>query len=134
MNRENAHLYLPLVQALKEGHTIQFSYSPSNQGAQWFDRPDVQFDAPPEYYRVKPKTIRIGDYDVPEPLRVQPKYGDNYFAAWPTAVDHCNEYRWANDQTDERLFVRGLCHATKEAAVLHAKALLSLTQTPTTQS
>jgi hypothetical protein len=49
MTKENAEEFLPIVQALAEGKTIQFG------GLQdWSDIRDVLFDSEPEYYRIKP--------------------------------------------------------------------------------
>ena len=54
MNRDNAHLYAPLVQALAAGQTIQ-----ANRGTveepRWEDLPEwVLFTCEPHLYRVKP--------------------------------------------------------------------------------
>lgn len=51
MNQQNAHEYLPLVQALADGKTIQF-----NDGGDWVDVAElntVPYD--PDEYRIKPK-------------------------------------------------------------------------------
>lgn len=77
-------------------------------------------------YRRKPRTIRIGKFDVPEPMRVAPNPGDVYWVADP-ATENVYLQRWDDDVTDNRRFSRGLCHATREAAELHARALISLT-------
>jgi len=53
MNKENAHLYLPLVQALAEGKTIQIKFDD-----EWDDRPntwDFSWTYPPDRYRIKPE-------------------------------------------------------------------------------
>jgi hypothetical protein len=50
MNKQNAHQYLPLVQALSEGKTIQRSISD-----QWIDGENFDFSFPPESYRIKPE-------------------------------------------------------------------------------
>jgi len=60
MNTQNAKDYLPLVQALAEGKTIQFFYeedrwSESTTGIGWKDRADVDFTYSAKYYRVKPE-------------------------------------------------------------------------------
>ena len=52
MNKENAHLFLPLVQALAEGKTIQ---NISTNRAEWVDMDNLKFDGNPEDYRVKPE-------------------------------------------------------------------------------
>ena len=54
MDKTNAHLYLPLVQALADGKTIQLKNSLEN----WCDISGFDFSLPPESYRIKPETIR----------------------------------------------------------------------------
>lgn len=54
MNKDNAHLYLPLIQALAEGKTIQV-YIPYNKT--WVDKDNLKFDASPDQYRIKPESI-----------------------------------------------------------------------------
>lgn len=51
MNKDNAHLYLPHVQALADGE-LQYL----GQG-DWYDwgTPECSFSFPPEHYRRKPK-------------------------------------------------------------------------------
>lgn len=87
-------------------------------------------------YRLKPKTITINGYEVPEPLRVAPEeetivyipslatkdWGDA--PAYNTdsfTISHPIPYRF------KVLLMEGICHLTQEAAELHAKALLSFT-------
>ena len=50
MNRDNAHLYLPLVQALAEGKTIQIK---ENRG--WRDIGEAVLTCDPSRYRIKPE-------------------------------------------------------------------------------
>lgn len=79
--------------------------------------------------RLQPRTIRIGEYDVPEPIRKAPKYGVGY---WATSILD-SEFRkyaiWEGDDDDCKALNRGLIHATAEAAALHGKVLASLTST-----
>lgn len=78
-------------------------------------------------YRRKPRTIRIGEFDVPEPLREAPAMESTYWAIDFFAKDSfVVDYQWDNDSTDQRMLRAGVCHATREAAELHAKALISL--------
>lgn len=80
-------------------------------------------------YRRKPKTIRIGEFDVPEPLRVAPAIGIQYFVSSITHPNAYTNYQWAGDDQDIEWLESGLCHSTPENAALHAKALISLTST-----
>jgi hypothetical protein len=81
-------------------------------------------------YRRKPKTIRIGNYDVPEPLRVAPEKGTLVFTPdFHTDKGILPIYYGDNKRTHSSLLTRGMLHLTKEAAELHAKAVLSFTTT-----
>jgi len=75
-------------------------------------------------YRIKPRTIRIGEIDVPEPVRVALNVGETYYIVQVSAETISMEFTWASDSVDNRLLSRGLIHLTREAAELHAKALI----------
>jgi hypothetical protein len=81
-------------------------------------------------YRRKPRTIRIGEFDVPEPMRKAPMYDSDYFFPATLNGSLYDTTSWDGYSTDERRLLNGVCHATKEAAILHAIALISLTCTP----
>jgi hypothetical protein len=83
---------------------------------------------PTMQYRRKPRAININGYEVPEPMREAPEKGAYYYAAATTATDF-DPIEWFNDYCDKGWLSIGICHATKEAAIAHAKALLSFTQT-----
>jgi hypothetical protein len=51
MNKKNAHKFLPLVQALADGKTIQH-IGPDDK---WHDCNPCYFNIPPEDYRIKPE-------------------------------------------------------------------------------
>jgi hypothetical protein len=57
MNKENAHEFLPLVQALADGKTIQMRDVVSEEITLWYDLDpsDIYFRADPEEYRTKPE-------------------------------------------------------------------------------
>lgn len=66
MTKENAHLYLPLVQALAEGKTIQLHVN--SNPPEWIDDTNgFSFVNPPEKYRIKPEPVMVplGPEDVP---------------------------------------------------------------------
>ena len=50
MTKETAKEYLPLVQALAEGKTIQCDTS-----GEWLDLGRVEFTGSPDHYRIKPE-------------------------------------------------------------------------------
>ncbi|MDO4708234.1 MAG: hypothetical protein Q4B94_00155 [Pseudomonadota bacterium] len=85
-------------------------------------------------YRRKPRTININGYSVPEPVRRPLKDGDKYYVPALFEAVLADYYYWGDaidgDEVDRRLLERGLVHMTAEAAVVHAKALLSFTAEP----
>lgn len=81
-------------------------------------------------YRRKPKTIRIGTIDVPEPLRAVPSPGTVMHVVNLSASTGSSHITWEVGEyaVQDRLLARGLLHTTREAAEQHAKALLSFTE------
>jgi hypothetical protein len=77
-------------------------------------------------YRKRIKTIRIGQYDVPEPLRVKPVIGTTYYYVSLKESNGVANYQWDNDEADNILLLNGAIHLTLDAAELHGKALMSL--------
>lgn len=55
MNKENAKEYLPLVQALAEGKTIQVRITRSPE--EWVDERNPSLELDPSYYRIKPSFV-----------------------------------------------------------------------------
>ena len=81
----------------------------------------------PSRYRIKPKTIRIGAFDVPEPMRVAPSHGDAY---WEVSTDGVSRDTWRSDFAQISAFHKGLLQSTREGAEAAYVALLSLTKAP----
>lgn len=113
---------LPIVEAAANGTGIEFK-----QAGVWYEK--IHNDLCCDYeYRIKPKTVRIGEYDVPEPMREMPALGTTYYVANTVTPSSPREYAWVCDVADIDWFNFGITHSTRDAAVLHAKALLSLTE------
>lgn len=79
-------------------------------------------------YRFKPRTIRIGDMEAPEPMRVAPIGGEVYWVVDLMDQELCTELAWNGADPERRWLSIGVCHATKKAAIQHAKALIALTE------
>ncbi|MBD2791726.1 hypothetical protein [Xenorhabdus szentirmaii] len=78
-------------------------------------------------YRLKPHTIKIGNYDVPEPVRKPLKRAQKYFVVATSRFFPAEAGIWDGAKIHMIYLERGLIHLTREAAELHAKALISLT-------
>jgi hypothetical protein len=78
-------------------------------------------------WKIKPRTININGYEVPEPMRVKPNSGDKFYAVYLSAgTVEC--FTFDDSMTCNRWFNQGLAHKTREAAELHLEALLSFTK------
>jgi hypothetical protein len=77
---------------------------------------------------MSPIVAQISSFDVPEPLRTEPKHGAIYFAASPLFEGGFAEYEWEGDTFDRRQLENGMAHASAENAAIHSKALISLTK------
>jgi hypothetical protein len=79
-------------------------------------------------YRRKPRTININGFEVPEPVREPLKDGQEYYDVSIGSADNVVKYTWRGESWDFHTMDKGIVHLTKEAAMLHAEALLSFTQ------
>ena len=118
--KDNLHV----IEASANGEVVQIKPTGCEQ---WVDidypcfRGDLAYE-----YRVKPRTIKIGDFDVPEPMRTDIGIGNKYFTPSLASASAIG-CKWLGDGRDYELLRNGLCHDTCEAAEVHAKALIALT-------
>lgn len=82
--------------------------------------------------RIKPKVININGIEVPEPMREMPPEGTSVY--WPGFGPDSGDTHTESADVGcypamlPYLLRKGLLHLTKEAATIHAKALLSFTR------
>ena len=76
--------------------------------------------------RRKPQYIMVNGFKVPKPLEVEPERGYDYYGPSFDCNDFHESYSWNCDSVDSRMFKRKVIHATKEAAIAHAKAMLGI--------
>ena len=80
-------------------------------------------------YRLKPKTIKIGNIEVPEPMRVAPPPNAAFWV--PQLVEGVPTIYsgvWYGDTDSLAQLENGFCHSTRDAALAHAKALVKVTK------
>ena len=112
---------LPIVQAAANGAAIEFK-----QDGVWYEK--VHNDLCYDYeYRIRPNTIRIGEYDVPEPLRDRPMNGESVYLVCTDRTMPV-KLQWYPNEYSLHLLDSGLLHMECACATLHLKALLSLTK------
>ena len=123
---------MPFVVASSNGEVVQAS---CDNGHTWFDMdecdtsdPALQFDFGDYDYRIKPRTIKIGDFDVPDPMRNEPDPWCEYFVVEILGDIPALRQTWNGLDYEKRWLSRGLCHKSKESAIAHAEAIISLTR------
>ncbi|MDE9588220.1 hypothetical protein [Xenorhabdus bovienii] len=81
-------------------------------------------------YRLKPRTIRIGNIEVPEPVREPLEYDTKCFQPVINCLGGAvtDWFYWKNSKKDNERLENGLIHLDRESAELHVKALISLTK------
>jgi hypothetical protein len=124
------HPYAEILRAIADGETVQWQ----NGAGEWCSQgPDMTlFEIrgrafPLGRYRIKPRTIRVGEVDVPEPMREAPARGKEY---WVIDASHSNftgaKLRWSNDDVDNRLIERGICYDNPTDAETAGRAIAAL--------
>ena len=91
MNKENAHLYLPLVQALADGKTIEILAN--RKGCEdWEEVLDFTCSCPPRTYRIKPEPVMVplGPEDVPPGSGMRSIGGTQWWAVSSVAKTQVN--------------------------------------------
>lgn len=77
-------------------------------------------------YRRKPRTVKIGEHEVPEPCKF-PVYGQEYFVPILTSEIPIRR-TWVNDYNDRLALASNLVHLDQQSAALHAKALIEVSK------
>lgn len=75
-------------------------------------------------WRIAPKTIKIGEHEVPEPCREAFKAGQEFWAVNPFSGPQW--FTWNGSKEDLHALESGFVHLTKEAAETHYEAFKNL--------
>jgi len=126
---QQRHEYADILEAIARGEVIQQS-----NGSVWLDAKYEQVFQwmahmkSIEGFRIKPKTIRIGEFDVPEPMRESPEIGTHYYLL---NLDGLIPWDiWADDDADNNYLEAGLAFKTREDVMKVKEVILSLLRKP----
>ena len=130
------HVNAKILRAIADGKKVQYRHTSS--GKDWtlrgpwedFDGKDVEAcwsllaSGPCIKWRIAPETIKIGEYEVPEPCREALRSGQKFWTVNPfTGPQH---WTWDGSKEDYHALNSGFIHLTKEAAEQHYEAIKSL--------
>lgn len=75
------------------------------------------------------ESVCINGHKVPKPMDKPPSYENRaYYIPNISSIKLFDWIKWTGGMYDKRHLKRGVAHSTKEAAIAHAKALLSFTR------
>ena len=79
------------------------------------------------FYRRKPRTVKIGDIEVPEPCKVSLNYKKEYFVP-DVASAGAHRRTWTHNYLDLYALESNLVHLDRRSAALQAKALAEVSK------
>ena len=120
MNDETRKLYA----AIGRGETVQYLQDElSQRWIGWAQQQGMVLSDPCYRWRIKPREILVNGVRVPAPLSELPEGMNMVYAPDPLSNNFVDD--WHVSCPGGRIAIeRGLAHATKEAAIAHAKAML----------
>ena len=127
----------PNAQVLRwmaDGEIVQVTSARFGTGVEWFDCSESEIlsviaadgKMDPSRSRIKPRAIKIGQYEVAEPMRVDPENGTKYFTLNPFSAGFVRETHWYESASDLSALKSGMCWLKREDAELAAKAITEL--------
>ena len=116
----------PVIKGIGEGAYFMVS----SDGITWVDADKavsaLSFLGSCEF-KERPRTIKIGEFDVPEPMREDPRVGDTVYLASTLYVLVTSAHKWLGEDGDRILLSRGIVHSNAMDAQIHSEALIALT-------
>ena len=123
------HVNAEILRAIADGKKVQYrKYHPP--GWEPFQNADTYLcwklltGGSAVEWRIAPKTIKIGDYEVPEPCREVPEAVQKVWAIHP--INRVEPFTWYGSKACHRALNDGFVHLTEEAARQHYEAITSL--------
>lgn len=128
MTEKKEHPYAHVLRWLAAGESVQWE----NDRNQWADKSTSDIllllvrESTSDKFRIKPKTIRIGKYDVAEPMKEAPVEGTAYWRITSMTTNGVDDYTWDGSDVDRNLLTSGSIWLNKDDALLAAKAIKEL--------
>ena len=124
------HVNAEILRAIADGKKVQYRNYCSTTEWEYFHNADlatcwrVLIGGVAVEWRIAPKTIKIGDVEVPEPCREPLERCTNYWAFTPFMG--VMSVVWVGDSKDYFALNDGFVHLTQEAAEKHYEAIKKL--------
>ncbi|EOQ63938.1 hypothetical protein F935_01568 [Acinetobacter calcoaceticus ANC 3811] len=98
-----------------------------HNGWEPFNPYDFGFDVFDKFdFQIKPRTIFIGEYEVPEPLKEAPEKGSTCSYPSPNAELGVQQFKWNGSRGQLRLLQHGQVHSSFDNAFSHCCAIIKV--------
>ena len=123
----NPHPHAEVLRAIADGVPLS-EFEASWCGGAWQEPINLDWFWEPDSWKIrrKPQHIMVNGFKVPKPLDVAPNDDAEYFIVALLDDDMHDCFRWYGTDKECRWLDRKVIHATKEAAIAHAKAMLGI--------
>ncbi|MVM93555.1 hypothetical protein GNY86_18640, partial [Acinetobacter baumannii] len=92
-----------------------------------FNPYDFGFDVFDKFeFQLKPRTIFIGEFEVPEPLREAPEKGSTCSYPSPTVELGVQQFKWNGSKGQLRMLQHGQVHSSFDNAFAHCCAIIKI--------
>lgn len=92
-----------------------------------FNPYDFGFDVFDKFeFQIKPRTIFIGEFEVPEPLREAPEKGSTCSYPSPTVELGVQQFKWNGSKGQLRMLQHGQVHSSFDNAFAHCCAIIKI--------
>ncbi|OCZ72950.1 hypothetical protein [Acinetobacter pittii] len=96
-------------------------------GWELFNPYDFGFDVFDKFeFQVKPRTIFIGEFEVPEPLKESPEKGSTCSYPSPTVELGVQQFKWNGSKGQLRMLQHGQVHSNFDNAFAHCCAIIKV--------
>lgn len=92
-----------------------------------FNPYDFGFDVFDKFeFQIKPRTIFIGEFEIPEPLKVAPEKGSTCSYPSPTVELGVQQFKWNGSKGQLRMLQHGQVHSSFDNAFAHCCAIIKV--------
>ena len=118
---------LPVIKAMAEGKQVMYKSNISTS-AEWLILNKPVVDGNNYDYKADIEVIKVNGFEVPKPVSKKLPDHTPYWYVDINDRELVNRAHWVGIADDLRYLERRLIHLDKESAVLHAKAMLGITE------
>ena len=124
------HVNAEILRAIADGKEVQYRHFSSPLEWKYHDNEDTFMcwklltGSNIYEWRIAPETIKIGEYEVPEPCRVTPEVGFKFWVLTP--FGGAAHFIWDGSKPCYDALKGGFVHLTEKAAEQHYEAIKSL--------